>query len=52
MIAHLNAATPRPDWRAGFSSRYLMSEEITADAIMQLGFGYWGSRTLLSAVEV
>jgi hypothetical protein len=29
-----------------------MAEEITPDAIMQLGFGYWGSKTLLSAVEL
>ena len=29
-----------------------MSQEVTPDAIMQLGFGYWGSRTLLSAVEL
>src|SRR5256885_14300430 len=26
--------------------------EVSPDAIMQLGFGYWGSRTLLSAVEL
>src|SRR3982074_2096772 len=25
---------------------------LTPDRIMQLGFGYWGSRTLLSAVEL
>jgi SAM-dependent methyltransferase len=25
--------------------------EVTPDAIMQLGFGFWGSKTLLSAVE-
>ncbi|MDB5342331.1 MAG: O-methyltransferase family 2 [Schlesneria sp.] len=29
-----------------------MGPEITPDAIMQLGFGYWGSKTLLSAVEL
>src|SRR5882762_7897305 len=29
-----------------------MAQEVTPDAIMQLGFGYWGSRTLLSAVEL
>src|SRR5689334_14859355 len=29
-----------------------MAQGITPDAIMQLGFGYWGSRTLLSAVEL
>src|SRR5499425_2059525 len=29
-----------------------MDQKVTADAIMQLGFGYWGSRTLLSAVEL
>ncbi|HEY7329221.1 MAG TPA: methyltransferase [Gemmataceae bacterium] len=29
-----------------------MVQEITPDAIMQLGFGYWGSKTLLSAVEM
>src|SRR5882724_10776807 len=32
--------------------RPLMAQEITPDAIMQLGFGYWGSKTLLSAVEL
>jgi SAM-dependent methyltransferase len=29
-----------------------MAEAITPDAIMQLGSGYWGSKTLLSAVEL
>jgi hypothetical protein len=29
-----------------------MTKEVTPDAIMQLGFGYWGSKTLLSAVEL
>jgi hypothetical protein len=29
-----------------------MAEGITPDAIMQLGCGYWGSKTLLSAVEL
>lgn len=29
-----------------------MSQAVTPDAIMQLGFGYWGSKTLLSAVEL
>src|SRR4051812_15488071 len=29
-----------------------MAQAITPDAIMQLGFGYWGSKTLLSAVEM
>jgi predicted transcriptional regulator len=29
-----------------------MAQEITPDAIMQLAFGYWGSKTLLSAVEL
>lgn len=29
-----------------------MTQEVTPDSIMQLGFGYWGSRTLLSAVEL
>ena len=29
-----------------------MTQAVTPDAIMQLGFGYWGSRTLLSAVEL
>src|SRR5689334_16122913 len=27
-------------------------QDVTPDAIMQLGFGYWGSKTLLSAVEL
>ena len=26
--------------------------EVTPDAIMQLGFAFWGSKTLLSAVEL
>src|SRR5215475_4761960 len=29
-----------------------MSDPITPDAILQLGFGFWGSKTLLSAVEL
>jgi hypothetical protein len=29
-----------------------MAQELTPDAIMQLGCGYWGSKTLLSAVEL
>jgi SAM-dependent methyltransferase len=29
-----------------------MTQEFTPDAITQLGFGYWGSKTLLSAVEL
>jgi hypothetical protein len=29
-----------------------MAQEVTPDAIMHLGFGYWGSKTLLSAVEL
>jgi len=29
-----------------------MSEHLTPDSIMQLGFGFWGSKTLLSAVEL
>src|SRR5262245_36191030 len=29
-----------------------MPQDITPNAIVQLGFGYWGSRTLLSAVEL
>ena len=29
-----------------------MAEEVTPDAIMRLGFGYWDSKTLLSAVEL
>src|SRR5689334_7861365 len=29
-----------------------MSKPISPDGIMQLGFGYWGSRTLLSAAEL
>jgi hypothetical protein len=30
----------------------LVAQAITPEAIMQLGFGYWGSKTLLSAVEL
>src|SRR5436190_9945617 len=26
--------------------------QVTPDAIMQLGFGFWGSKTLLSAIEL
>ncbi len=29
-----------------------MRDELTPDGIMQLGFGFWGSKTLLSAVEL
>src|SRR5207249_4861131 len=29
-----------------------MAQVITPDAIMQLAFGYWGSKALLSAVEL
>lgn len=29
-----------------------MTPDVTPDSIMQLGFGYWGSKTLLSAVEL
>src|SRR5262245_40808119 len=29
-----------------------MTHDISPDAILQLGFGYWGSKTLLSAVEL
>jgi hypothetical protein len=29
-----------------------MAQDFTPDAIMQLGFGYWGSKALLSAVEL
>jgi hypothetical protein len=29
-----------------------MAQDVTPDAIMQLGFGYWGSKTLLTAVEL
>jgi hypothetical protein len=29
-----------------------MAQDITPDAIIQLGFGYWGSKVLLSAVEL
>jgi hypothetical protein len=29
-----------------------MAQETAPDAIMQLGFGYWGSKALLSAVEL
>jgi hypothetical protein len=29
-----------------------MAQDITPDVLLQLGFGYWGSKTLLSAVEL
>lgn len=29
-----------------------MAQDLSPDAIMQLGFGNWGSKTLLSAVEL
>ena len=29
-----------------------MSTELTPDTIMQLGFGFWSSKTLLSAIEL
>jgi O-methyltransferase domain/Dimerisation domain len=31
---------------------FFMAAAITPDQIMQLGFGYWGSKTLMSAVEL
>src|SRR5204863_5252115 len=31
---------------------FSMDQNVSPDAIMHLGFGYWGSRTLLSAVEL
>lgn len=30
----------------------MAAQEVAPDAILQLGFGYWGSKTLLSAVEL
>ncbi|MCE9545157.1 MAG: methyltransferase [Planctomycetia bacterium] len=33
-------------------AQVVTTNELTPDAIMQLGFGYWGSKTLLSAVEL
>ena len=32
--------------------RATRAAQVTPDAIMQLGFGFWGSKTLLSAVEL
>lgn len=29
-----------------------MNKELSPDKIMQLGFGFWGAKTLLSAVEL
>ena len=29
-----------------------MNEHLTPDRIMQLGLGFWGSKTLLSAIEL
>jgi hypothetical protein len=29
-----------------------MAQQVTPDAILQLGFGFWGSKTFLSAVEI
>jgi hypothetical protein len=29
-----------------------MAQDVSPDAIMELGFGYWGSKTLLTAVEL
>ncbi len=29
-----------------------MSDEVKADGILQLGLGFWASKTLLSAVEI
>src|SRR4029077_13760167 len=29
-----------------------MSHELTSDKIMQLGLGFWGSKTFLSAIEL
>ena len=33
-------------------SERVAGEQVTPDAIMQLGLGFWGSKTLLSAVEL
>jgi SAM-dependent methyltransferase len=37
---------------AGESAAVEHAAEVTPDAILQLGFGFWGSKTLLSAVEL
>ena len=29
-----------------------MDEQISPDAILQLGMGFWGSKTLLTAIEL
>ena len=48
-LARTQSPTPHPD-------RNLLSTEegaeITPDSILQLGLGFWGSKTLLSAVEL
>ncbi|MGH7235790.1 MAG: methyltransferase, partial [Nitrospiraceae bacterium] len=30
----------------------MADRQLTPDRIMQLGFGFWGSKTLLSAIEL
>src|SRR3954466_1113300 len=37
---------------AGTEAVVEQSQEVTPDAIMQLGFAFWGSKTLLSAIEL
>ena len=46
-------ATPLLGPRTGVG-RYVagLAEALTPDAIMQLGLAFWGSKTLLSAVEL
>src|SRR5690349_21595818 len=38
--------------RAGMTKNQSSGGDVTPDAIMQLGLGFWASKTLLSAVEL
>jgi hypothetical protein len=50
IVNSMRAGIPSVD--ANDLRRHSMAQEVSPDAIMQLGFGYWGSKTLLSAVEL
>src|SRR5262245_15766303 len=40
-------------WRSGIDhGGIVMSDDATPDRILQLGFGFWGPKVLLSAVEL
>src|SRR6202030_3083722 len=49
LTGRIDAATPRG---AAISGEAQMEGEISPDHILQIGFGFWASKTLLSAVEL